>query len=524
MYTALLVAEDDSYTSNFYNDNLIGHIFSDDLYYRLYIYDGDIDYQEDDILAIYHIPEIPVDDIYIHDQTFEIIEGGALASAILFDIDDLVLGRYPETDRFYNQTRQPQSQQQYERTRAERLQYARTKPHDSCMLDISKDIMMVEDLKYPLIFYQDFCKSQRTLEERGNLKNIFDSKYRAMSDGVTIVEMNYYDSNGTVNEPEYFFEVLARNLITEDPLSIVFTDSIASDYGGLTRSVFSKAGEYIKSMLLKSGENGRYYFHNNLTTEFILKMKHVIKFAICQGAYLDLPLGHGIIYSIQTGWMPNEIELHNLMYLYKLDHSDEALLEILKYITRDYIEYLPDLDVRVRGIAGQLQAEGKIGDDDLIEWLYRYLQHEVYGPGPHDPLNVFINLKNGEWGEGIATAVQESGIAELANIIGSVSSLADVLDALNRATVNDNIAQDHSKEFLTRYISENPEMAERLIYFISGATNAKIHIQINIHNINSRFPDASTCANALNIFAYTDYSHFKRDMDIALQVEDLSRV
>ena len=428
---------------------------------------------------------------------------------------------------------QPQQPQQYEQARKATIeQYA----NNPCKYKNKVPPYLEEPIKR----MEAFCLEQLSRMEDSLLLSYFRGRERFMIGGTEIKNITWKTSDGQTQMPEFFFLELAKYELTSKPFNIKLFDSqgrqsAALDYGGVTRMVFMKAGEYINSVLENTGD--RLYFRaadkTPLPKDFGTKLTHVIKLSLMQGVVLGIPLSYGLLYFMQKGPQKiKDMKLHILMDLYRRDNPTE-FTRVLTYLEDDNFPSSMQASEQ-RPEMGYLQRKhneftmAKI-EEDRLEWLKRYLYGELYGSLDPENRGFFQGSKSPSWDPIIPFLLQTCSLEELSEIMGHAVTLEKMLYIIENALYQDGTIEQLAtmKKYLTGYFNDPDttaeEQVEKMVKFLKFGTGA---VNPNVRMIfrfvpRSQLPGAHTCANTVD-FSVSSYKKFKEHLDVAIQSDDFS--
>lgn len=436
----------------------------------------------------------------------------------------------------------PQTKQEYEKRRTQTNTNAGTAWYNSCKQPGSIP-GATGYLKYPIEEMEIICREQLSRKRDNVLLEYFRSKERIGQRGQVEIPFQWYKGNGDVQDPNYFFKLLVTIPLTSQKLLFMSTQSAvaALDYGGITRAIFSKAGELINALMKRPNSN-RLYFPTKHYPEFGKMLLHIVKLAMMQGVVLGTPLSYGLIYFMQKGPQTlQEMSLPVLMDLYNRDDPD-AFTQSLSYIADDYLEHLAEESpVTMPGYLGQLSS---ITAEDRLEWLRRYLYVQLYGDGTKDKtLMEFYKPSLRPWDSELQVRLKVAALSEIAEILGypiTVESMREVLArakyefttamARFRSMANHGRPYDTDvdlaklKSYIEQYLEEiaveKPEKMAAWMIFATGSTDQMVTIKFIIAQDVGALPTAHTCSNEMHFAPYDNYDKFKHDMDMSLLAQD----
>ena len=294
----------------------------------------------------------------------------------------------------------------------------------------------------------------------------------------------------------------------------------AWDYGGLTRAVFTKAGEYISSVMKRDDTDRLYFPRTRIPKGFGDKLAHVYKLAMLQGAVLGAPLSHGLIYFIQNGIISlKDMPLHILMYLYNLDNS-EGFLQALGYIGDEGFPYMADAEGMV---TGYLQGKEELILSDRFEWLKRYLYKQMLDF--FHPDADYLQMAKWTWKPELQVRIKACSIVEMSEILGYPVTLDAMKLFIGNATYEGtraNVAA--AKKYLLQYVSEvSLEQMSKLAIFATGSADLHAKLTVHVSTAAGVLPASHTCSNTLDLSTYESYAKFKKLMDLSVSAyEDFS--
>lgn len=394
---------------------------------------------------------------------------------------------------------------------------------DSCTFSEVDRVPSIPGMNNLIAKVESMCRYQMLKSKAGLLTSWFHSKYRNNIYGYTAVTLKGYDDGSPSNQE--IFEQLANLPLTEDTFSFKLgNNSITSDYGGVSRDVFTRAGDYINSIMSREGSS-RLYFNKDLPSTFPTQLAHVVRLSIMQGLPLGTPFSYGILYMMQTGFLTiDQIELDTLMYLYNLDHHKDFMLAI-NYINDDSLEYLQDMQ-----ITGYADVKpGGITKDDRMYWLKRYLYTKIVGW--HVGLKSYLKPLSEDGPQNLAQLyIKTAGLSELAEVVGTPITKESVIALIRRSkfTITAIITGDvinNYREMLIKYINESDtDTSRKLMIFITGSPDIGKSLVLTVNIIATsitrkerKIPVAHSCSNTLELFYYKDYNDFKQAMNTALE-------
>lgn len=414
--------------------------------------------------------------------------------------------------------------QQYEMRRVAAVQQT-SELIDQCTFSDWEHLPDVPGLRNLINKVEQLCRHQMMKSKDGLMIDWFRAKYRNMIEGTHVVRLKANQSN------EYYFNELSRQELTDQPFRVILQDDqspvVSIDYGGITRDIFTRAGQHIRDSMRRLDTSGlpesRLYFNYTHSVDFGRKVAHIVRLAFLQGVMIGTPFSYGILYLMQTGSRNiDQIELTTLMYLYNMDNHDD-FVTVLKYIAT---EALPELqNMPVYGFVDT--KTGGVTADDRYYWLKRYLYVKLFGrygdvarKGVHHALDGFLEPSSVRPVHAMQIYVKAAGLSELSEALG----LPLTKDDLIRVIENAECSNKTNRDYLRRYIKEsNIEMGYKLLVFITGSSDPNVKIHVNEKaQPRSRvptvyYPGAHTCSNTLDMYYYKSYDDFKTVMDRALE-------
>lgn len=342
---------------------------------------------------------------------------------------------------------------------------------------------------------------------------------RLINDAARSISIKWTNDNGEIMKSKYFATICSKIAPISDQVTfkLVGEHDQAVDLGGVSRAVFSKAGDYIKS-ILDLDDGGRYYFKSKMPKDSYGILAGCISASINQKHVLGVPLSYGILYCIWRKSVPklDEIGLHTLMALLKMDNPSELEMLLAAIEDIESIQSTVPYHSRTDHIIPKLRPTDddamEITADTRYEWLKRVIYDKLFRYSGH--LNRFIN--NDQWNIIWADLIHNSRLEELSILLGT-SLTAEVMDRLNIIPNDYYPALPYYIEFLKRYIKENPDKWDLLLKFITGSSDPHATIKIAVDQ-SEGLPTSSTCFNILHLHDYgvEDYDIFSRELTISL--------
>jgi len=335
------------------------------------------------------------------------------------------------------------------------------------------------------------------------------------------INMQWMQDDGITLMPlKYFASVISSNFISMSEIKITLVDSPTIDAGGVSRSVFSKAGEYIQSICMKEGN--RYFFGQRMPKDSYDIIVGCIIASLNKGFSLSAPLSYGILYCINRAAVPSisDMELPTLMALMARDDPDELQRLITSIGTQQDIELATPYHKYTEAVLPKSDGEAiDINMDRRYEWLKRILYHNLFG---RQKKHLEKFLASPKWAEGIThtegiiTAMRNCQLDELAIVLGTVLT-KEAMDALV-------IRRDwpepsmETMQYVRDYINANEDKWTAFLRFITGSADPNLVIKVD--RKDNGLPTSSTCFNRLHLRTYTNYEDFAREMDISLTGAD----
>lgn len=428
------------------------------------------------------------------------------------------------------QQQQPQQPQQLEQQRQQRQteeEYSRvrdatnrleTPAHGQpmeiplqCVIDIEIPHKLRVALENTLIQMQEDCALDIEMKGERALLDYFRAK-RPL-DYVNKIDFRWTDKDGNVNTPRYFFNLLSKLPLTEIQYTFKpISGQMAIDAGGVSRAIFTKAGEYINRVMKRPGMD-RLYVPAKAPKGFGRKLAHVVSLALMQGRVLGTPLSYGLLNIIQYGGLESreDIKLSRLLYLYNQDNPSD-LEQTLKNISDESLEFLIDVPV-----PGYLR-ERAVTAADRLEWLKRYLYMQLYGSDQTPALL--------EFSESLLKVLDEYSLLELAEVLGYPLTKENMLELLERSEYEGGSVKNQERlaEYLFKYIgSLSPKQMTQFLVFGTGAADPMVKMSFQIIGTDEgHMPSSHTCANQIDFPVYSNYEKFKKAMDYSILSEDFS--
>lgn len=416
-----------------------------------------------------------------------------------------------------------QDEQEYEIQRAQTNLGGTTAWYNSCRLIMPEGIPPY--LKYSIEETEIICREQLSKRQDHVLLDYFRSKERITVRGTHQIVYQWTRPDGSVNDPVYFFDLLTTVALTSQSLKFISTTGqIAEDYGGITRTVFSKAGEYINNIMITRAN--RLYFPPEPPKDFGAKLSHIVKLAMMQGVVLGIPLSYGLLYCMQKGPLRlKEMSLPILLYLYNQDDPDGFLLS-LRYIGDDALEQLAEVSGE---LPGYLSKKAHILPEDRLEWLRRYLYTLLYGTGKG--VRAFLQPYPQPWDVELQVRLKVCALSEIAEILGTRITYESMHKVLDRAIFEGGSLEDQEtlRAFMERYLAEiDVDQMAKWMIFATGSTDQMVTMKFVINQNRGRLPVAHTCSNEMNFAVYYDYGYdyeheyekFKSDMNYSISAHE----
>jgi colicin import membrane protein len=326
----------------------------------------------------------------------------------------------------------------------------------------------------------------------------------------------------TIMPLKYFASVVSSEFLMQPKVRIRLIGNPAIDIGGVSRSVYSKAGEYINSICAKEGD--RHYFGTRMPKDSYDIIVGCIIAAIDKGFVLGVPLSYSILYCINNNAVPSisDIGLPTLMALMKMDNSEELRSLITTISTQQGVESAAPYHKYSETVLPKGE-DGEAIDVTIgrrYEWLKRIIYHNLFGRQKKH-LNKLIQSE--KWLE-----AQEAGLNDIVSLMRTcrLEELAIVLGMVltREAMTSLNIVAQYNPpsattlQYIRDYINANEDKWGLFLRFVTGSTDPNVTIKVD--NKARGLPSSSTCFNALHIRDYLDYDEFTREMDMSLTNSD----
>jgi hypothetical protein len=364
------------------------------------------------------------------------------------------------------------------------------------------------------------CELDGTKQYHGSLITRFYEPLRRIPREKT---MHWTQGDGVTMMPlKYFASVVSNKFLIYDKVKIRLIGNPATDIGGVSRSVYSKAGEYIKSICVKEGD--RYYFGTRMPKDSYDIIVGCIIAALDKGFVLGVPLSYSILYCINKNTVPSisDIGLPTLMALMKMDNPEELQRLITTISTQQGVESAAPYHkysetVLPKGVDGEAID---VTMDRRYEWLKRIIYHTLFG---RQKKHLNKLLQSGKWVkarvanlDGTIVAMRNCQLGELSMALGSVLT-REAMTALKIITQYLPPSAT-TLQYIRDYINANEDKWALFLRFVTGSTDPNVTIKVD--NKAGGLPSSSTCFNALHIRNYLDYDEFTREMDMALTSAD----
>jgi hypothetical protein len=368
------------------------------------------------------------------------------------------------------------------------------------------------------------CETEKVLAKNDDLRKEFINPLSYPAGTMMIsLQSGKLSASGEIDNKDLFFMLLSLP-ITDNRYQ--FTGTVALDFGGVARQVFTKAGKYIQDNFLTQRGN-RYYF-TSLKKGSGKAVAHVLRLALTQGMVLSIPLSYGILYCMREGMIPDldNMSLEQLIYLYWKDQDKcaESLSSILSPyywnpVDPENAEEIQDSS-RIMGVL----LKKELSPDDRLEWIRRYLFGYLFGTTRdgrlvrNKELESFLAPLPGIWSEKLQPLIKIAALDNIADITGpSVDS--DSVYSLIRWNEANPIIEGHMK----RYLAESTENLRKFLIFVTGAVDLTQPIKVGIFITRDKLPISHTCTKMLEInrdYPAGNYESFKRDFDWAINEEE----
>jgi hypothetical protein len=341
-----------------------------------------------------------------------------------------------------------------------------------------------------------------------NTRSFDDTRPRIM------LNINIMNSNDV-----YFFNIIKSIYLKTASFHIAFNTvdgtNIGVDLGGITKSVFTRAGAYIRSIMHKPEGSTCYYFPHKMPSgsqETILKC---ILMSIHHGYSLGVTFSHGIYYlftlaaanslNLTEGILSMNIGL--LLALYYMDNPEDTIT-LLNKATRDYqyIQYHQDNE-KLLPKDRQTDEIITVDREDVIEWLRRALIYKMYGLKVTDskPESSSIGKFVLEFSN---IPVQYAPWLSKMRSLGTIKTLSHIVGLnITRETVLNMTKFNGSRvirNHMVRFINEaSDDTLKKMLYFITGSLDPVTNITIQELENFTGLPVAQTCFNKLVVKPYT---------------------
>ena len=331
-----------------------------------------------------------------------------------------------------------------------------------------------------------------------------------------LVNINMRDSNDV-----YFFNMINSLYQKSASFHIAFSSvdgtNIGVDLGGITKSVFTRAGSYIRSIMHKPEGSTCYYFPHKMpagSQETILKC---ILMSIHHGYSLGVTFSNGIYYlftlaaanpltlNLTEGILSMNIGL--LLALYYMDNPEDTIT-LLNKATRDfqYIQYHQDNE-KLLPKTRQTDETITVDREDVMEWLRRALIYKMYGLKVTDSKPESSSI--GKFGLAFSNIpVQYTPWLSKMRSLGTIKTLSHIVGLnITRETVlrmtkftGSTVMRNH----MVRFINEaSDDTLKKMLYFITGSLDPAANITIQEVAYFTGLPVAQTCFNKLVVKPYT---------------------
>lgn len=311
---------------------------------------------------------------------------------------------------------------------------------------------------------------------------------------------------GDLMNPKYYAKLLADRAMRTERLSFTLDSRVhvGIDVGGVSRAVFTKAGDYIKSILQKDTA-GRYYLKSKMPKDSHKIIAGCISSSIRQGHVLGVPLSYGLLYCIQRGAvpLPNDVPLPTLMALYRMDDSEglRVLIDTIK--NQEGLEMVAPYHARTDTV---LPESADLTEINRFEWLRRIIYDKLFRYKGH--LDKLMHPDN--WHLDNPEVVRSARLEDLSIVLGTALT-AEVM-----ANIKFVSHDPKGEEYVRKFLKENPKYWEAFLKFATGSINPGKKIYIGM-KMSRGLPVSHTCSANIEIYHYPDYPSFERDMIISLE-------
>ena len=356
-----------------------------------------------------------------------------------------------------------------------------------------------------------FCEKQSALVIPAVL-SLYVGQYEQIR-----INMRWNESdNVTPKPPKYFWDQLMK-LPALSKIIVTLAASPAVDVGGITRAVFTKAGEYLKSQLTLN-ENGYYSGIEELAPGMGQSMRKIMLLSIINKAPLGVPLSHAWLYAVKVG--SEGLQKLPLAIVMALQHMDSPaeLVAYCNFIDDESLEELVDNDFTLNHMPVLLKrAPVGVKKSERLEWLRRFLIYTLLGVKSQEAID-FLTPDQSE-PEMLTAMLRTCTIKDLENLMGTNITLAHMLTVRVEAEANVGISDSvlaQNREFIHRYITDHPENWAKILEHGTASLNVNNIPTFKIFKAHATYPTGHTCFNRIDIKPYTSYDQFAADMDLAL--------
>lgn len=298
--------------------------------------------------------------------------------------------------------------------------------------------------------------------------------------------------------------------------------NVAIDEGGVANAVFTRAGEYLSSILEKRDEGDRYYIKSKMSKTDLDLLASCIVVSFLQGRVLGLPLSYGLIYCIQRKAVPSldDMKLSTLMAIYREDNLDD-FNTLLKTITKEGIQealiYYGRNDLLLPKAQEEHESGAIITMQNRFEWLRRVLYDKLFRYKKH--LSSFIGYleyPESNLGEQMEMAIHQASLDEIASMLGlplnpeSMKNLKIIMDS------SDTDANIRILEYIKDYLRDNEKNWAAFLQLATGSIDPTKEIHIIFTSQKGHLPVGHSCYNQIEMYPYKNYKSFSRDLDITL--------
>jgi hypothetical protein len=192
-----------------------------------------------------------------------------------------------------------------------------------------------------------------------------------------------------LEKPEACFNLISKQAFNQDLLasySKIFVQVQIKgfgprpiDAGGVSRTVFSNAGKYIKEFMIENQKTHTYKFKHEIPLSIVQNIAIVMTYSLFLGMPLGIPFSSGIIYLLIRGitqeaeWMDDDEYLGTLFYLASINVSNtDPFKNVRNGIEKYYIPEADEINPLVNWQEGHSTRETRLFS------LKRYLEKELF--------------------------------------------------------------------------------------------------------------------------------------------------